>query len=291
MPCYYPVRAYQLPTGALTFKSPTTHDGSPLDLSCGQCIGCRLQRASDWALRCYHESTLHATNSYVTLTYQDKALPPNADLRYRDFQLFMMRLRTAHGPGIRFFMCGEYGEQNFRPHYHACLFGYRPADPCIAGKNKQGDQLYSSATLDRLWGHNDPDNCPSLFGDVTRQSAGYCARYILGKGGHESEARRQGRTPEFNRSSNRPGIGARWLSHFRSDVFPCDYVVDTDGHKHHVPKYYDRLNKRFNAGELVEVKATRAYRASLNAHDNTPSRLRVKEEVQRAAVRTLTREL
>ena len=34
----------------------------------------------------------------------------------------MKRLRKRCGDGIRFFHCGEYGEEFSRPHYHAILF-------------------------------------------------------------------------------------------------------------------------------------------------------------------------
>ena len=40
------------------------------------------------------------------------------------FKKFMKRLRKRFkGKRIRFYMCGEYGEQFDRPHFHACIFG------------------------------------------------------------------------------------------------------------------------------------------------------------------------
>lgn len=290
MPCFSPLRAYTQAGGGVTFKSSTTHDGNPIDIPCGQCLGCRLQRAQDWALRCMHEAQLHADNSYVTLTYSPENLPPDGSLQYRDFQLFMKRLRKSRpNSTIRFYMCGEYGTDNHRPHYHACIFNFGLADKQPFSKNPAGDTLYTSKQLSTLWplGH-------ASVGDVTLRSAGYCARYILQKRtGDQAEDHYQGRAPEFNRMSLRPGIGAAWLNRYRADVFPCDYVVDRDGFKHRVPKYYDRLNERFSASDLDDVKAAREQRAAdpkLRA-DNTPSRLRAKEAVLAAATRQLARPL
>ena len=80
-----------------------------------------------WALRCMHEAKLHDRNCFVTLTYDDLHLPPHGSLRYRDIQLFHKKLRRRVG-AFRFFLCGEYGEQLGRPHYHACYFGMFPPD-------------------------------------------------------------------------------------------------------------------------------------------------------------------
>ena len=72
-------------------------------------------------MRCNHEASLYSVNSFVTLTYDDEHLPGDQCLDHRDFQLFMKRLRKRFPS--RFFMCGEYGGLNGRPHYHSILFG------------------------------------------------------------------------------------------------------------------------------------------------------------------------
>lgn len=205
----------------------------------------------------------------------------------------MKRLRFYFKkPDIRFYMCGEYGEQFQRPHYHACLFNVSFPDQLFYTTNKQGNRLYSSTILDKLWGLNDPTSTPNLIGAVTLESAGYCARYILQKQtGDLAPGHYAGRTPEFNRMSLRPGIGARWLERYRSDVFPCDYVVTQEGRKDRVPRYYDTLNERVNPELLDLVKAEREETGKAQWADNTISRLRVKEIVQQAAVRQLTRDL
>ena len=93
-----------------------------LSLPCGRCVGCRLERSRQWAVRCMHEASMHMFNSFVTLTYDDNHLPEYNSLNYKHFQDFMKRLRKSHN-GVRFYMCGEYGEDFSRPHYHAIVTG------------------------------------------------------------------------------------------------------------------------------------------------------------------------
>lgn len=66
-----------------------------ITVPCGKCIDCRLDRSRDWALRCMHElQTSEFGACFVTLTYDDAHLPEGRSLDYRDFQLFMHRLRN-----------------------------------------------------------------------------------------------------------------------------------------------------------------------------------------------------
>ena len=141
-----------------------------MDIPCGQCIGCRIERSRQWAIRCYHEASLHAENSFVTLTYNDTNLPANNCVSVRELQLFMKRLRKRFGAGIRFYGCGEYGDLTGRPHYHICLFNFSPPDLTLY-KITNDQRLYSSKSLDTIWGKG-----YTLTGDVTFQSAAYVAR-------------------------------------------------------------------------------------------------------------------
>lgn len=47
----------------------------PVVVPCGQCIGCRLDKAKDWAGRCIQESKLWDSNYFLTLTYDDALTP------------------------------------------------------------------------------------------------------------------------------------------------------------------------------------------------------------------------
>lgn len=298
MPCFHPMPATRMSDGSVTFLSRNKRGAeSSLELSCGQCVGCRLERSRQWAMRCLHESSLYESNSFVTLTYDDAHLPTGGTLDYPAFQKFMKRLRKRIGKPVRFYMCGEYGDENMRPHYHACLFGFDFPDKLFFRRTKSGERIYTSAMLDELW----PFGLTSV-GDVTFQSAAYVARYCVKKitgdlaQDHYRVITEDGEiidcVPEFNHMSLKPGIGARWLEKYLSDVFPRDYVV-INGVKSSTPEYYDRLYERINPGEYSEIVAQRAldgYKETLRG-EHSESRLAVKEIVSKARLSMLKRSI
>ena len=78
MPCYSPLQAfYSRSVNPKTGKPKIVFDEamsfglsiSGIKVPCGQCIGCRLERSRQWAIRCVHEASLHEANSFITLTY------------------------------------------------------------------------------------------------------------------------------------------------------------------------------------------------------------------------------
>lgn len=256
MPCFHP---WRLPGG----------DGQAL--ACGQCRGCRAAWSREWALRCMHEASMHAVNTFVTLTYDDKKLPVNASLDREAFPLFMKRLRKSIEPAkVRYFHVGEYGTRTNRPHYHALLFGYRPEDQkLLAVRGKY--PVYTSEALRVLW----PDGLHE-FGEVTGASALYCAGYMKRKmTGSWAKLKYGVREPEYGTMSRNPGIGAAWLDKFRCEVYPCDGVV-VRGMVVKPPRYYDLRAERVAP---LDVEAVRSKRFQARRRENeTPERLAVQEK-------------
>lgn len=262
-----------------------------LFLSCGQCVGCRLERSRQWAVRCMHEASLYEDNCFVTLTYERSSV----SLRYRDFQLFMKRLRKVAGR-VRFYMCGEYGEAFGRPHFHVCLFGYDFPDRVYLSKTGSGFKLYRSALLESLWRFGF-----SSVGAVTFESAAYVARYVMKKVTGPGAARHYecvdvgsgeivSRVPEFNKMSLRPGIGAAWLRKFQSDVYPHGAVV-VNGHQARPPRYYDKVYEREAPDEHAFMMFGRDVDARSRFADNSDARLLAKEQVTLARVGLLKRSI
>jgi len=298
LPCYHPIAAYQTVDGQVVFSERRYFDISrTLSLPCGQCVGCRLERSRQWAMRCLHEAKLHANNCFITLTYSDEHLPNDRSLHYRDFQLFMKKLRKKFGSNIRFYMCGEYGEKFDRPHFHACIFGFDFPDRKYWKQTGSGSKLYRSEELEKLWKYGF-----SSIGDVNFESAAYVARYIMkkvtGQGKHDqhykftdlSTGEVLEKKPEFNKMSLKPGIGYEWFKKFRSDVYPHDYVI-INGRKVRPPKYYDLKYSKESPFEWEEVQQKRIDTAKANFEDNTDERLLVKETITKARVKMLKREL
>ncbi|WNK13891.1 MAG: replication initiator protein [Microvirus sp.] len=285
MRCYHPLKAFRTSSGVSFSELARDDHVGDIELPCGQCIGCRERRASEWTLRVMHEATCHDTSCFVTLTYSPEHLPPGGTLDHRHFQLFMKRLRKRFGPS-RFYMCGEYGPLDSRPHYHAVLFGVDFRSTWRhAGKSRSGSIFYSSSTLTSLWGLGICSVQP-----LTRETAGYCARYILKKqlGRNasydlvDSDGVVTPRRPEYAAMSLKPGIGAEWFHKFSSDVLSGDSVV-ADGAEKRVPRYYDKLSKRMGV-EADLVAMQRAERGRRTVEDSTPERLAVRERVHLARI-------
>lgn len=239
---------------------------------------------------------MHSENCFVTLTYSPEMLPLGGTLVVRDFQLFMKRLRKARREPVRFFHCGEYGDQFSRPHYHACLFGCDFPDKVFSHTTGAGEKLYTSAELDRLW-QKGLTSC----GSVTFESAAYVARYVTKKvtgagaaAWYERVNRETGEIfsvlPEYTTMSLKPGIGATWFEKFRRDVFPSDEVV-MGGRVQRPPRYYDKLLGVGDTPELERIKRDRVLRSAGHYADKTPRRLRDAEIVKEAQLRFLKRKL
>lgn len=243
-----------------------------------------------------HEASLHEENMFLTLTYDEQNLPCPPSLNKRDLQLFYKRYRKA-GHKVRYYACGEYGDETARPHYHACVFGHKFSDAIPWQTNANGDQLYVSETLNRLWGLG---YC--LIGDLTFQSAAYVARYVMkkitGKGATDHYTSVDMETgefvefePEFNVMSRRPGIGRDWFDKYESDCYPSDFCLSENGQKLSVPKYYDSLLQQRDPELLEALKASRKESASGRYHDSTKRRLADREQVKKAQLGLLKRGL
>lgn len=302
MPCYHPLQAYKTACGDVVFYESARVDVvRSLQLPCGQCVGCRLERSRQWATRCMHEASLYRNNMFITLTYNNKHLPADRSLNYDDFQRFMKRFRK-HYKGIeerdgkraiRFYMAGEYGEQYGRPHFHACIFNFSFDDKKVFKRTPSGSTIYTSEKLSALW----PFGYASI-GDVNFQSAAYVARYIMKKVNGQmavshyeyvtDDGEIVNRRPEFTKMSLKPGIGFQWFEQFKSDVYPHDYVV-VNGRKVRPPRFYDQKFKLEHPEEFEVVEFEREKSRLRNWQDNTEARLRDKEQIAKARLSLLKR--
>lgn len=249
-------------------------------VSCGQCIGCRLQSAREWAIRSVHEASLHEENCFVTLTYNDHNLPFDMGIHKRVVQKFLKRLRYHESPKkIRYLGCGEYGEDSQRPHYHFLLFGHDFKDKTPFGKN-----LFISESLAYLWPFGF-----STVGQVNYKTAAYVGRYVTKKltgkvaEGHYvrgpvdySTGEQIEVSKEWLMCSLKPAIGDLWFDKYKHEVFPDDFVV-IDGKKMKPPRRYLKLLKRTHPEIVEKVLWNRRKHAEKHREDQTPERLAVRE--------------
>lgn len=210
----------------------------------------------------------------------------------------MKRLRRQHeyrngGAKIKYYMCGEYGGNLGRPHYHAIVFGLDFADKRFHKNGKRGDKIYTSETANKLWGLG-----YVWIGSVTFESAGYVARYCLKKVNgdmapdhYQVVNKETGEIApiikEYMAASN--GLGLAHFEEHYEQMYMRDSVI-VKGKEAPIPRYYDRKLGELNPELLEEIKARRIEKAKSRAVDNTPERLAVRKEVKLAQVGLLKRE-
>lgn len=286
MSCYHPQNAVVLGIDPSTGKKKLKFLGDSvvgslsypgkevIQLPCGQCVGCRIDRSRQWANRCMLELQYHDSAYFVTLTYDDKHVPKayypdpitgeahtSLTLCKRDFQLWMKRLRKKFSDDkIRFFACGEYGGETKRPHYHAIVFGLHLHD-CVKYKTvREGDSYYTyynSESIQETW-----PNGFVVVGEVTWESCAYVARYVTKKlSGPQAEFYEKfNLVPEFSDMSRRPGIARQYYDEHGKDIYDHAYInVSTPkgGRKFKPPRYFDRLFDVDCPGALDELKERR----------------------------------
>ncbi len=226
-----------------------------------------------------HEASQYKTNSFLTLTYRDESecteherkngwhIPAGNTLVKKHHQDFMKRLRDHYdGRRIKYYQCGEYGDDNDRPHLHSALFNLAFEDEQFYSNN-YGNPLFTSQTLEKLWRYGF-----ATIGDLSFQSASYVAGYILKKitgmkaDDHYLRYDDYGNPywlqPEYSTMSTGhvkgDGIGAKWFKKYHEDVFPSEhYPVPGVGLVRGVPRYYEQLAETMELTSLEDAKKIR----------------------------------
>lgn len=204
-------------------------------------------------------------------------------------------------------MCGEYGDENKRPHYHAIIFGHNFDDWIYLGDTDGGNALYTSTTLENIWQKGFVQ-----IGTVSRESAGYVARYVMKKitgplkdvinektglkpyerydslSGHITEV-----LPEYSHMSrggrNGRGIAYDWITRYTGDVYPKDFTT-INGAKVKPSRYYDTYLENFDKTMFDNIKAGRILQA-YESEEDTESRLNQREKVKLAQNSQLKRSI
>lgn len=280
MPCSRPLKGYRSrevnPSGkrSIVFSAREGYNDLPVDLPCGQCIFCRIDRSRQWAIRLVHEAQMHEENSFITLTYDEDNLPLNGSLDKTHFQKFIKRLRAQKknkNKKIRYFHCGEYGDSEGRPHFHAILFGYRFNDEKIIITD-EGEKVKVSEELNRLW-----PNGFSTIGDVNFHTMAYVCRYVVKKiTGKWEEPYYEGREPDYATQSRKPAIAKEWYKEFKKDLFPHGYC-EVNGKKLKVPKFYMKQLEIEDSIKYLEIKCKAEVEGKRYKDDQTPKRLLERE--------------
>lgn len=280
-------------------------------LACRQCIACRLNHSMQWAVRCMHEKRMHASTSFLTLTYNSDNLPEDGNLVPDEVPLFNKRLRDFldYAP-ISTFYCGEYGDRYGRPHYHQILFGYDPPDKRFYRQTRTAT-LWTSDILDRLWGLGNV-----IIGSVDFDSCAYVARYSLKKKkasdlvlysltcpvtGEIFDIRHfdipytdlatralRVRHGVFARMSNSPAIGLRFLEQYSDEIYN-NWSSVFKGIEVPLPRYYKKYLEQRDPSRYNEMM-NRLKREDLYV-PATIDQLRARDLKVRSRMKYLTRSL
>lgn len=241
------------------------------EVPCGKCIECLIDRQNAWIYRLFLEQDNSEHSLFVTLTYDVENLPLSLEdgtkeryidyikrksidyceptLYPDDFTLYMKRLRkNAKLTDCKYFMCGEYGSDDGRPHYHMAFF-YNRANPELV-----------ESVIESAW----------PFGFVTiepliQNRIAYVCKYIT-----EESDTSVGKLqfPYYNRQSH--GIGLKgylrekeyYGDFYKTAVLPNGTVIQSP--RYFKKKFYDFSNyqylnqlryddiKRKNSQRLIE---------------------------------------
>ena len=153
---------------------------------------------------------------FITLTYDNDHLPADQGLHKDHLQRFWKRLRKDIYPRkLKYYACGEYGDQFGRPHYHAIVFGLSLKDCDLISEN---------------WSFGF-----SKVGSVTYDSARYVAGYVDKKFGVKKNKEVYGELqPPFQVCSQ--GIGYRYFEAHREDIESVGLTLN--GQKMSIPRYF-----------------------------------------------------
>ncbi len=324
MPCYNPLTAWKV-DGKIVFNKPSGSHGllKPFNLPCSKCIGCRMNYARSWALRCELESKQHKDNCFITLTFSPEELekrenPWSVDVK--DFQLFMKRLRKTLNKPIQYFHCGEYGEKYYRPHYHALIFGhdFRIPSPKNTVKKYGSDKypLYQSSELTKydengniiggLWPFGF-----STVGELNFDTASYTARYVTKKI-KGADATMIHIDPLTNKvsvindvyctMSRAAAIGKKHYEYYQrklNNIYPNDYIINGNGVRMKPPRYFDKLYEQdmIDAGTPEKWTAIKNRRKAeldyldMNPRDPKTKRIKDIENVKLLKLKEVLRDI
>ncbi|AYQ58211.1 putative VP4 [Microviridae sp.] len=219
---------------------------------CGKCSECLNQRSKMYALRCLMEAREHEEVCSLILTY-DKQHLGDGRLHYDHVRAFFKRLRRyveyRYGKtGLKFFVCGEYGDKKKRPHWHMMVFGFRPHKERerivgYPGGTNNTEVRYKSLKLQELWEQGYVD-----VTDFDDTHAFYIARYVQKKFVKGSDLDSTLKQPIEDQEYCpqkfcSPGLGNEYFfKHMKT--FLREGKIEVAGHTYAIPRCFKDLMKK-----------------------------------------------
>lgn len=221
-------------------------------LPCGKCVECINRRISGWSFRLRKEGERSSSSFFITLTYDTKHVPITQKgymtLDRKDPTKWLKRLRKhiwkqGKQTKIKYYLCGEYGTETDRPHYHAIIFNVDLEDLIDINLARIARDNHETM-LDGKYQFE----CPTwglgviTIGQTTEASIGYTLKYMC-KDPKKPIPRHQNddRIPIFSNMSK--GLGDNYLNPqnikwHKDDINNRYYIPIEDGKKIAMPRYY-----------------------------------------------------
>ena len=246
-------------------------------IPCGQCFECNMEYAKPWAFRCMCEAKKYENNIMINLTYDDENVPKgqkidlktgevreSLTLKRKDQQDFIKRLRKHFSEQkIKIYLCGEYGSQTKRPHYHILAFNLKIDDlKEIGRKNTEYGQhiIYNSKTIEKIWGKGFVD-----LNEVNYETSCYVAGYVAKKAKHKKSDEwweQQGKIPEYTVSSK--NFGKDYFEKNKDKFYEEKKIWQKTkkGLQEIKPgRYFDKLMEKDNPERFKQLKKLRRERS------------------------------
>lgn len=244
-------------------------DFNGIPFGCGTCINCKKSKYIDWAIRADWENYMQDKGILLTLTYDSAHLVTGALRKmHPDDALgvlvpdhivdFRKKVRTevtrkiSPDLKIKFFGCGEYGGETWRPHYHVIIWGID----------------FTDISLDRfteLWGRgfvHDGSDSEGRMRTITDKAIKYVVGYTRKKITVGSEGYQ-----EYT-ANNRPkpfpiypkGLGKEYILDHAHDLVVTGTTA-YNGVQMKIPRYAEKLIYK-SEGETVRFKVVKNIRDS-----------------------------
>lgn len=291
-----------------------------------KCIGCIETRQKEWACRIMLELEKGEEAYMVTLTYNDTWLPVhsfmevngemfyddgtwNSYLDYDQAKKFIKDFENWQSynfkkRGIRFYGCGEYGEEgeriygNGRAHFHIIFIGcHIPKELLkVHSISTTGEVLYECKALEKIWDYKGFVSITEVNYQVARYVAGYVQKKEF-KGNKKEQYEyftnkeiyyaKRGQTPEKNFMSRKNTIGKDFYLENNIKFFEEGYIFINGAKQAILPANIPRIYNRWLEGEnelqyekVKERKKQAAERATRSKMVQTSLTLKEQLEVE-----------
>lgn len=242
------------------------------DLPCGKCELCRIDIRYSKALRIMLEAESWPEKSYfITLTFDNDHVG-DGELDHSEWAQFIKNFRQKfcqakycllrdrggkrHGreysktfKTIKQVMCGEYGDEFGRKHFHGIIFNHRFTDARFTGfYSKKGNPIHTSDSLRDVWAKGSVQ-----IEEVNFDLALYVAAYVTDPI-DEPEANFGHEKKQYGRFGK--GIGLEWIKRYYRDVLVSG-KVHTFERDFPAPRYFLKKIEELFPAEFKSWKQKR----------------------------------